>query len=123
MANTQRQRRVADQIQRELASIIRGELKDPRVALVTLTEVELSPDLAHAKVYYTTLVEGSPREETARALSHAAGFLRSQLGRRIHLHVTPELHFQYDTSIERGLALDRLIDEAVDTNKQDRGPA
>lgn len=119
MAHSQRQQRVADQIQRELASIIAAELKDPRVGLVTLTGVDLSPDLAHARVYYTTLVEGAPREEVARGLAHAAGFMRSQLGKRIKLHVTPELHFHYDTSVEQGLAVDRLIDQALGPPKRD----
>jgi ribosome-binding factor A len=118
LANAQRQLRVADQIQRELAAIIAAELKDPRIALVTLTDVRLSPDLAHAKVFYTTLAEGEMRHEAALALGRAAGFMRSQLGKRIKLHTTPELHFEYDASIERGFALDRLIDQAVDEDKK-----
>ena len=123
MANAQRLRRVADQIQRELAAIISGELKDPRVALITLTDVEVSSDLAHAKVFYTTLVEGESREEAAQALRRAAGFMRTQLGKRIKLHATPELQFEYDHSIERGFALDRLIDEAVGATKSEKGGA
>jgi len=113
MANAQRLRRAADQIQRELAAIIAGELRDPRATLITLTGVELSSDLAHAKVFYTTLVEGEQRRDVELVLKRAAGFLRTQLGRRIKLYATPELHFHYDESIERGFALDRLIDDAV----------
>ena len=113
MANPARQRRVADQIQRELADIIRGELKDPRVGMITLTGVEVSPDLAHAKVFFTTLADDAHRDEVEKGLRRASGFLRSELGRRIKVHVTPELHFEYDASVERGMRLSRLIDDAV----------
>jgi ribosome-binding factor A len=113
VANPARQRRVADQIQRELADIVRGELKDPRVGMITLTSVEVSPDLAHAKVFFTSLVDDSQREEVLAGLRRASGFLRSELGRRIKVHVTPELHFVYDASVERGMRLSRLIDDAV----------
>jgi ribosome-binding factor A len=113
VANLARQRRVADQIQRELAEIIRGELKDPRVGMITLTGVEVSPDLAHAKVFFTTLAGEPQREETLAGLKRAAGFLRSELGHRIKIHSTPELHFFYDASVERGMRLSQLIDDAV----------
>jgi ribosome-binding factor A len=121
MAREQRLRRVADQIQKELAVIIAAELKDPRIALVTLTDVEVSPDLAHAKVFYTTLADAGSRQELGAALAHAAGFLRSQLSRRIKLQGIPDLHFEYDLSIERGFAIDRLIDEAVSDTAEDGG--
>jgi ribosome-binding factor A len=113
MANLQRQRRVADQIRRELADIIRLELKDPRVGMVTLTDVEVSADLAHAKVFFTLLGGEEAREETTKGLKRAAGFLRSMIGQRIKIHNTPELHFVYDSSIEEGMRLSKLIDEAV----------
>ncbi|HKY01994.1 MAG TPA: 30S ribosome-binding factor RbfA [Burkholderiales bacterium] len=112
MANPQRLRRVADQVQRELSDIIRSELKDPRVGMITLTGVEMSSDLAHAKVYFTSLVSGS-HEETLVGLRRASGFLRTLLGQRIKIHNTPELHFEYDASIEEGVRLSKLIDEAV----------
>lgn len=112
MANSQRLRRVADQVQKELSEIIRSELKDPRVGMITLTGVEMSPDLAHAKVFFTSLVEES-REETLAGLRRSAGFLRSALGRRIKIHNTPELHFEYDASVAEGMRLSKLIDEAV----------
>ena len=112
MANPQRLRRVADQVQRELSDIIRSELKDPRVGMITLTGVEMSSDLAHAKVYFTSLVSGS-HEETLAGLRRASGFLRTLLGQRIKIHNTPELHFAYDASIEEGVRLSKLIDEAV----------
>jgi ribosome-binding factor A len=117
VANPARQRRVADQIQRELAEIIRAELKDPRVGMITLTSVEVSPDLAHAKVYFTTLVDDAQRDEVLKGLKRASGFLRSELGHRVKVHNTPELHFIYDESVERGVRLSRLIDDAVAGDK------
>lgn len=105
--------RLADQMQRDLSEILRLELKDPRIGLVTLTGIELSPDLTHAKVFYTVM--GSPEqvEETHATLRRAAGFLRSQVARTLTTRVTPELHFVYDESIARGDRLSRLIDAAV----------
>ena len=117
MANQQRLRRVADQIQRELSDILRSEMKDPRVGMITLTGVEVSSDLAHAKVFFTTLGDADSRAQTESGLMHAAGFLRSQLGRRLKVHNTPELHFQYDASIENGIRLSQLIDAAVGDKK------
>ena len=113
MANPQRQRRVADQIQRELAEIIRLELKDPRVGLITITAVDVSPDLSHARIHFTCLGSDEHREEAEAGLKRAGGFLRSALGKKLKIHLTPELHFAYDTSIESAMRLSRLIDEAV----------
>ncbi|MDA8109402.1 MAG: 30S ribosome-binding factor RbfA [Betaproteobacteria bacterium] len=111
-----RPQKVADQIQRELSEILRRELRDPRVGMITLTGVELSPDCAHATVYYTCL-EHSHAEEAGAGLRRAAGFLRSQLARRIKLYGTPELRFVYDQSIERGAHLSQLIDSLSRENK------
>jgi ribosome-binding factor A len=110
---TARSARIADQIQRELAEIVRLELRDPRVRLLTLTGVELSRDQSHAKVFFTVLGPESEGREALEGLQRAAGFLRSQLGRRLTTRTVPELHFEYDESIERGARLSRLIDEAV----------
>ena len=112
--------RVADQIQREQAEIIRTELKDPRVAMITLTGVEVTADYAHAKVFYTLMGSAEQRAETAVGLKQAGGFLRSQIARRIKLHSIPQLHFVYDASVERGFELSRLIDEAVAGSKEPR---
>ena len=108
-----RTRRVADQIQRELADILRLELKDPRVGMVTVTGVEVTQDYAHAKVFFTLLGDHARADESASGLQRAAGFLRSQLAHRLKLRTVPQLHFVYDTSVERGMHLSRLIDEAV----------
>jgi ribosome-binding factor A len=117
-----RSRRIAEQIQRELADLIRLELKDPRVSgLVTITDVEVSPDQSHAKVFFTLLGDAKKIEQTTEGLKRAAGFLRTQLGSRMKLRSVPQLNFRYDTSVERGVALARLIDEAVGTPP--KGPA
>lgn len=107
----QRSDRVAEQVRRDLADLIRSELKDPRVGMISLTAVELTPDYAHAKVFFTTL-QAEHLAEIEQGLRRAAGFLRRELGRRIHIHTLPELHFIYDASVERGASLSQLIDEA-----------
>jgi ribosome-binding factor A len=117
MANPQRLRRVADQIQRELSGLLRAELKDPRVGMITITGVEVSPDLAHARVFFTTLGDAQSLSRTEMGLLHASGFLRTQLGKRLKLRVTPELHFRHDVSVERGVRLSQLIDAAVTGKK------
>jgi ribosome-binding factor A len=119
MAGSQRLRRVADQIQRELSDLLHVELKDPRVGMITLTGVEVSPDLAHAKVFFTTLGDADALSRTEAGLQRAAGFLRSELGHRLKLRVTPELRFVHDASVERGVRLSKLIDDAVSGKKTD----
>lgn len=118
-----RSERVVEQIHRELSELLR-QVKDPRVAhllpLVTLTGVEITPDYAHAKVFYTSLAGHERDADIARGLRHAGGFLRRELGRRVRIHHTPELHFVFDASVERGTELSRLIDEAV-LSDQNRG--
>ncbi|MDP2751545.1 MAG: 30S ribosome-binding factor RbfA [Rhodocyclaceae bacterium] len=107
--------RVSEQIYRDLTELLRG-VKDPRIAsllpLVTLTDVEVTPDYAHAKVFYTSMAGHERDEEVARGLARVAGFLRHELFRQLRLHHTPELHFIYDHSVERGVELSRLIEEA-----------
>ena len=113
----QRSDRVAEQVRRDLADLIRNELKDPRVGMISLTAVELTPDYAHAKVFFTTL-DAEHLEEIERGLKRAAGFLRRELGRRIHIHRLPELHFIYDNSLERGASMSLLIDKAAALSDQ-----
>lgn len=115
-----RGQRVADQIQRDLSELIALELKDPRVGIITLTEVQLTPDYAHAKVFFTTLVDNPEAiKNTLAGLHNAAGYLRNQLGKRVTIYTLPELHFVYDTSTSRGAALSKLIDEANATRAKD----
>ncbi len=113
-----RSQRIADQIQRELSEIIRLEIKDPRVGLITLTGVDVTQDNEHAKVFFTTLGEPVQQEAALRALNHATGFMRSMLARRLKLRTVPQLHFDYDVSVERGVRLSKLIDEAVASHPQ-----
>ena len=107
--------RVAEQIRRELADLLQFEVKDPRVNMVTITEVAVSGDLAHAKVFYSAPVQDNPEamRELQTGLEKSAGFLRSQLGKRMSVRTVPQLHFAYDSSIDRGMKISRLIDEAL----------
>jgi ribosome-binding factor A len=115
--------RVADQIQRDLAEIIAYELKDPRVGMVTLTEVQITPDYAHAKVFFTMLKDTKEAiKNTSDGLSAAAGFIRGQLGKRLHIHTLPQLHFVHDTSTSRGMEMSLLIDKANATRAADAEP-
>ncbi|MEW6313849.1 MAG: 30S ribosome-binding factor RbfA [Pseudomonadota bacterium] len=113
-----RSRRIGEQIQRDLAELIRLELKDPRVGMVTLTGVEVTPDYAHAKVFFTVLGDAAQIGKTTEALQHAAGFLRSRVGQGLKLRVIPQLHFVHDESVERGVNLSRLIDDAVQADSR-----
>ncbi len=113
MANFSRNERIAQQIQRELADLLRTEVKDPRIGMVTITDVEVSRDHAHARVYYTAMGDEKERAEIAKGLNRASGFVHSQLFHRLQLRVVPQIHFEYDSSIERGMHLSDLIDKAV----------
>ena len=104
--------RVKEQIMRELAELVRTGLKDPRAGFITINDVEVTRDYSHATVYYTVL-DDKAREVTAEALEHAKGFLRSELSKRITVFRTPELHFEYDESVERGMSISQLIDEVA----------
>jgi len=112
-----RTRRVGEQMQRELADLIQRELKDPRLGFVTVSAVDVSKDLSYAKVYVSTLGDSPEIEQTLEALSHASGFLRRELGRRMILRIVPELRFVHDVSVERGNRLSALIDRAVAEDK------
>ena len=108
-----RRDRVSEQIRRELAELIRTELKDPRVGMVSITDVEVTADYAHAKVFFSTLAGSERVAEVLAGLDKASGFLRRELGRRITIHTTPQLHFVFDQSLERGADLSKLIQKAV----------
>ena len=108
-----RKDRVAEQIRRELADLIRTELKDPRVGMISITEVEVTADYAHAKVFFSTLAGSEHLEDVMTGLQKASGFLRRELGKRISIHMTPQLHFVFDQSLERGADLSKLIQEAL----------
>ena len=108
--------RVADQIQRDLAELIR-ELKDPRIKMPTISAVEVTPDYAHAKVYFSVLI-GEP-QETQDALNEAAGFLRNGLFKRLQIHTVPTLHFHFDRTTERAAEMNALIGRANATRALD----
>ena len=117
MANEfSRTQRIGDQMQRELALLIQREVKDPRLGLVTITAVEVSRDLSHAKVFITIM--GKDDDEDAvkanlKILNEAGGFLRMQLGKAMKLRTVPQLHFNYDASVRRGVELTSLIERAM----------
>src|SRR3546814_756232 len=114
--------RVAEQVRRELADLLQFEVKDPRVGMVAITEVEVSGDMAHAKIFYSAPVQDNPQAmaELQKGLEKSAGFLRSQLGKRMMLRTVPQLHFVYDTSIDQGMKISRLIDEALGSDHKPR---
>jgi ribosome-binding factor A len=109
--------RVADQIQRDLAELIARELKDPRVGMVTLNAVEVTPDYAHAKVFFSVLTGNS--DEATEGLNAAAGFLRNGLFKRLHIHTVPTLHFLFDRTTERASDMNALISKAVASRAKD----
>jgi ribosome-binding factor A len=109
--------RVADQIQRDLAELIARELKDPRVGMVTIQAVEVTPDYSHAKVFFSVL--GSDPQLALEGLSQAAGFLRNLLFKKLHIHTVPTLHFVYDQTPERAADMNSLIAKAVSVRALD----
>jgi ribosome-binding factor A len=109
--------KVADQIQRDLTELIARELKDPRVGMVTIQAVEVTPDYAHAKVFFSVLVGDSAECEVA--LNQAAGFLRNGLFKRLHIHTVPTLHFLFDRTTERASDMNALIARAVASRSKD----
>jgi ribosome-binding factor A len=113
-----RRDRISEQIRRELAEVIRTELRDPRVGMISLTDVEVSADYAHAKVFFSSLAGSDSLDVVQAGLQNAAGFLRSELGKRISIHMTPQLHFVFDESLERGAQLSKLISEAAAISDQ-----
>lgn len=108
--------RVADQIQRDVAELIR-DLKDPRVGMVTINSVEVTPDYAHAKIFFSVLL--GDHEESVAALNEAAGFLRNGLFKRLAIHTVPTLHFVFDRTTERAADLSALIARANASRARD----
>lgn len=110
---SRRQQRVSELLQRELAQMISYELRDPRLASVTVTRVDVTPDLRLARVYVSTLGDQGSGQEAVASLEHAGGYLRRQLGQRTELRYLPELRFIHDTSIEQGQRMNILLDEVM----------
>lgn len=109
--------RVGEQIKRELAMLIRNEVKDPRVSMVSILDVEVTKDLSQAKVYFDSL-NPSEHEACEDGLNNASGFLRRELGRLVKLRNTPSLSFIYDDTEQRANDLAHLIDQAVKSDKK-----
>ena len=121
MANeNSRTHRVADQMQRELALLIQRDIRDPRLGMITITAVDVSRDLAHAKAYITLMNKDSEEDiaENLAILKNVAGFLRMQLGKVMKLRSVPQLHFHYDESVRRGVHLSSLIERAVAEDRE-----
>jgi ribosome-binding factor A len=115
-----RSERLASQVQRELARLLRTQLKDPRLAMASILDVEVSNDLAHARVFFSTL---APEDagECLRALNHASGYLQREIGKQLKTRITPKLSFVYDDTDIRGRQLSDLIDSAVASDKHKSG--
>jgi ribosome-binding factor A len=117
MAEAQRKRRIEAEIQRVLSEVIAREVKDPRVGNVTITAVNVAADMGTARVYFTPFASLNPHEEVRIGLTHAGGFLRGEVGRRLRLRHAPRLEFIFDDTADKALRLTGLIDRAV---KDDR---
>ena len=113
-----RTRRVGEQLQRELAGLIREELKDPRLGMVSVSAVQVSRDLSHAKVYVSVLGTEEQAVASIAVLKHAAGYLRHKLGKQLHIRVIPELHFFHDRSLEEGARMGALINRAIASDRR-----
>lgn len=115
-----RTQRIGDQMQRELAMLIQREIKDPRLGMVTVTGVDVTRDLAHAKVFITlmTTQTATTVDEQLKILQDAAGFLRMQLGKLMRVRTVPQLRFYYDVSVSQGAALSALIERAVSEDRK-----
>jgi ribosome-binding factor A len=113
MSRYRRTDRLNEQLKQEIAILVRGEVRDPRVGLATITAVETSPELDHAKVYITALGDDEEKEAVLTGLRSAAPFIRGQLGRRLHMRRIPELHFQIDRVLEEATRIELLLREAL----------
>ena len=113
MKSYSRASRIAEQMQRDLAALIRTEIKDPRIGLITITSVDVSRDYGHANIFFTQLGDAKNAKACGEGLNRASGYLRHLLAERLGLRIMPALHFVYDESVERGIYLSQLIDMAV----------
>ena len=113
-----RARRIEEQLKRLLSELVRREVKDPRVGMITITSAEVSSDLTHATVFFTPFAGTGDAAAALEALQHAAGFLRHQVRNQMRLRVAPELLFRIDDSVERGARLSALIHDAVESDRR-----
>lgn len=115
--------RVNEQIRRELTSLLQRDVRDPRIGIVTITDVEVSPDLYHARVFYSVMGSDEDRDSAGEGLRAAAGYLRTEIGKRMHIRRAPELHFTYDDTLKHAMHIERLLQEvrASSTTAPDGG--
>lgn len=114
MADPKRVQRVAEQMKKDIADIIDNELKDPRIGMASITRVQLSRDLRHAKVYVSVFGDARSRQDTMAALSGAAGYIRREVGQRLGLRFAPEIDFHLDSSLEEGARVLELINREME---------
>jgi ribosome-binding factor A len=114
-----RTRRVAEQLQRELAVLVRDEIKDPRLGMVSISGAEVSRDLAYATVYISVLGDDKAVADSLAVLNRAAGFLRHRLGQLMRIRIVPQLKFEFDSSLQEGARMDALINAALAGSRTD----
>jgi ribosome-binding factor A len=115
--SSQRVQKVAEAIHKEISSLLIKGLKDPRIGFVTITSVDVTPDLRQAKIYYTLLASTESRSQTQAGLDSSSSYIRQQLGRLLRLRFVPEIHFEYDASFDYGQRIEKLLSE-VKPNEQ-----
>ncbi|HSE98373.1 MAG TPA: 30S ribosome-binding factor RbfA [Blastocatellia bacterium] len=113
-----RPERLAEQIKEEVSLIIGGDVEDPRIGFVTVTDAKISPDLRHAKIYVTVLGDEQQVAESLEALNHASRFIRHQLGAALRIKRTPELHFVYDETVRTAARIEQLLSEEEEKAKE-----
>lgn len=113
-----RANRVGEEIRKEVSQLIREELKDPRLGFLTITSVEVTNDLRYSKIFVSIFGNEEAKKNTLSALKSAAGFLRSELGKRLRLRYTPDLLFHFDESIEHGAKMSKLINEVIKADEE-----
>ncbi len=118
---SRRTEQVAEAIKNEVSLIIQRELKDPRLGFVTITRVEASPDLRHAKIFFSVLGEDSAKKDTLQVLKHASSFLRRELSSRLTIRYVPDLHFEFDAAMEHGEKIQRLLHQLEEEAKINPG--
>jgi len=119
MPRYRRTDRVNELLREEIAIMLHGEVRDPRVSLATITAVETSPELDHARVYFTTLGDEAEQAEVQAGLDSAAAFIRAQLSRRLHMRRVPGLHFRYDRMLDEATRIEQLLREALPAEGED----
>ena len=119
MARYRRTARINEQLREEISLLIRDEVRDPRVGLVTITAVESSPELDHARVYINTMGDEAEKVAAVAGLQSAAPFIRGQLGKRLHIRRVPELHFEVDRKLENALRIESLLREALPESERE----